>query len=268
MKIEPFELRNANHMDLKAWQSINSNLIVGITTRDGGVSQAPFSKMNLGFHVKDCEEDVLQNRQIIAQQLGIPLTHWVCAEQVHDSLVKKVTKKDSGKGALTHTSAISKADGLYTNELNLLLVSLYADCVPLYFYAPNYNMIGLAHAGWKGTVKQIAQKMIRTWVEKEQIPIDEIYVAVGPSIGSCCYEVDDYVINEVKKLHNHFPVPYKDKGNGKYQLDLKRLNVLLCVEEGINEDQLSVSHYCTSCRNDLFYSFRMMTYIGQMADRK
>ncbi|RBW67365.1 peptidoglycan editing factor PgeF [Bacillus taeanensis] len=263
-------------MDLKEWKKMNQDLTVGITTRNGGVSQSPFTALNLGFHVNDCKEDVLENRKIIANEIGIDLAKWVCAEQVHEPFIERVSKLDAGNGALTHSTAVSNADGLYTNEENLLLVSLYADCVPIYFYAPTYQMIGLAHAGWKGTVKQIAQKMIHIWVKKERIPVEDIFVAVGPSIGSCCYEVDDTVINKVKKLTLRSPFPYRDKGNGKYQLDLKKLNALLCLEEGINEEQLAVSQYCTSCRNDLFYSFRkeqgktgrMMTYIGRINDKK
>ncbi|MDP4553082.1 peptidoglycan editing factor PgeF [Alkalihalobacillus macyae] len=245
-----------------------SNLKAGFTTRRNGVSLAPFSSLNLGFHVPDLAKDVLANRNKLAEDVGIPLDQWAVGEQIHGSALAKVTSNEKGRGTRTHEDAISLVDGLYTDEKDLLLTALYADCVPLYFYAKEAGRVGIAHAGWKGTTKNIAGEMITAW-NKDGIKKEDIQVAIGPSIGKCCYEVDEGVINEVMKVTKNSNGLFEEKANGKYQLDLKEVNKDLLLKSGIKQNHIAVSQYCTSCSN-LFFSHRsengktgrMMGYIG------
>ncbi|WP_240687955.1 peptidoglycan editing factor PgeF [Pseudalkalibacillus hwajinpoensis] len=244
-----------------------SRLTAGFSTRRNGVSLAPFSSLNLGFHVPDHAVDVLANRNKLADDVGIPPEKWVVGEQIHGAALAKVTSNEKGRGTKNHESAISGVDGIYTDEKDILLTALYADCVPLYFYAPEAGRVGIAHAGWKGTTKNIAGEMISAW-NKDGIKNENIQVAIGPSIGKCCYEVDEGVINEVKRVTNSKGL-FDEKENGKYQLDLKEVNKELLLKSGIKENHIVVSHYCTSCSN-LFFSHRsengktgrMMGYIG------
>lgn len=242
--------------------------IAGFSTRRNGVSQTPFSSLNLGFHVPDDEKDVLANRQILADDIGQPLSKWVVGEQIHGSSLVKITSKDQGRGTTDHHDAIPAVDGLYTDDRSVLLTALYADCVPLYFYAPKENRVGLAHAGWKGTTKNIAGEMMEAW-KQDGIKPEDIYVAIGPSIGKCCYEVNDSVIDHVKALCLNTDSLFEQTSNEKYQLDLKSVNRELLLKAGVQRSHLSISHYCTSCSN-LFFSHRrengktgrMMAYIG------
>ncbi len=183
-----------------------------------------------------------------------------------------MTTDHGGKGTTDYQSAIAGTDGLYTEEARLLLALCFADCVPLYFMAPKHGMIGLAHAGWKGTVKNIAGEMVRLWHECEQIPLEDIYVVIGPSIGACCYIVDDRVITRVDRvLEGEEKLPYKQVSIGQYALDLKELNKVLLIKAGIHEEHIDVSGYCTSCADHLFFSHRrdqgktgrMMAFIGR-----
>ncbi|WP_349769290.1 peptidoglycan editing factor PgeF [Bacillus sp. NTK071] len=245
-----------------------SKLKAGFTTRRNGVSQAPFSSLNLGFHVPDHANNVLANRNKLADDVGIPLEQWVVGEQIHGAALARVTLNEKGRGTRSHKDAISQVDGLYTDEKDILLTALYADCVPLYFYAPEVGRVGIAHAGWKGTTKNIAGEMISAWNE-DGIKNENIQVAIGPSIGKCCYEVDEGVINEVSKVTGNSKGLFDEKENGKYQLDLKKVNKELLLKSGIKEYHIVVSQYCTSCSN-LFFSHRsengktgrMMGYIG------
>ncbi|MBF0708366.1 MULTISPECIES: peptidoglycan editing factor PgeF [Bacillaceae] len=246
----------------------NDNLIAGFSTRRNGVSQTPFSSLNLGFHVPDRARDVLINRETLAYDIGQSLDRWIVGEQIHGADIANVTAADKGRGATNHQDAIPKVDGLYTDDPEVLLTALYADCVPLYFYAPAAKRVGIAHAGWKGTTKNIAGEMIRAW-NNDGIQTDDIYAAIGPSIGKCCYEVDDGVIEHIKALVGDQDLFFDEKATGKYQLDLKAVNRELLLRSGIKASQLSVSDYCTSCSN-LFFSHRnengktgrMMAYIG------
>jgi copper oxidase (laccase) domain-containing protein len=100
--------------------------------------------------------------------------------------------------------------------------------------------------------------MVSAWKHNENIDCQDIYAAIGPSIGPCCYIVDDLVINEVERvLDIHDDVnPYQKIGVNQYRLDLKKLNYLLLIKAGIGPDNISVSSFCTSCDSSLFFSHR------------
>lgn len=271
MQDEPFCHHVQEYMEIVHWMKENPRLIAGFSTRLGGISDAPYTCLNVGFHVHDKDQDVLKNRMILAEKLQFPLEDWVVAEQIHKANIKKVEKGDKGKGAFCLEDAIKGADGLYTQTKGILLVSLYADCTPLYFFSPNNEMIGLAHAGWRGTVARIGPKMVQLWNEEEKIELRDIQVVIGPCISQDVYQVDDLVISEVNKLLDPTdPTPYKKVAKGQYQLDLKALNYLLLLKAGLKPQQIKISQYCTFKNNDLFYSHRkesgktgrMMSFIG------
>ncbi|MCI0764571.1 peptidoglycan editing factor PgeF [Bacillus sp. TL12] len=256
---------------LQAWKELG-NITAGFTTKDGGVSTGSFQAMNLGLHVNDTMENVHENRRILADKLQKPLENWICSEQVHDHHVEKVGQGEKGRGIYLYEDGIPNTDGIYTTDRDVCLTSCYADCVPLYFYAPSHGMIGLAHAGWKGTVKEIAKEMIQKW-SAEGISAHEIYVAIGPAIGSCCYVVDDRVLSAAKQAING-PVPYKVISDGQYAIDLKEVNRILCLQAGIKNEHIVVSSLCTSCEEQLFFSHRrdrgktgrMLSFIGFKED--
>ncbi|MDG4655847.1 peptidoglycan editing factor PgeF [Ectobacillus antri] len=262
MNQDPFQYKDGV-LYVSEWEAVTA----GFTTREQGVSTTPYASLNLGLHVEDRQEDVHENRRLLAHKLHFPMHTWICSEQTHANVVQKVTKQDCGKGIYEYKDGIAGTDGIYTNEPDVLLTSCYADCVPLYFYAPSYHLIGLAHAGWKGTVTEIACNMIHKWTQEEGVPLTDIHVAIGPSIGDCCYVVDNRVMDAVKKVVTYKP---KQVENGQYQIDLKTINRLLCLKCGIPEENIIISSYCTSCEEKLFFSHRrdqgktgrMMSFIG------
>lgn len=268
---EPFVQIGRHVLELQAWTEQCPSLVVGFSTKQGGESKHSYEGLNVGLHVKDDPSAVLANRQLIAAELQFPLINWVIGEQVHQAEIAKVTKADKGRGAISHETAIRSVDGLYTMERDLLLASLYADCVPLFFYVPSKQMIGLAHAGWKGTVAEIGPKMIRTFIEKEKAELADIRVAIGPSISQQAYEVNRMVIEKVEVvLPKQLDKVAIKKAEDRYLLDLKEVNKQLLLAAGLKEEQILMSNYCTSSDKDLFYSYRrdeqttgrMMSYIG------
>ncbi|MCT2538047.1 peptidoglycan editing factor PgeF [Aquibacillus koreensis] len=265
--MEPFE--KADERDLliiNEWTKLNEQLIAGITTRHGGVSSAPFRSMNLGFHVPDNHEDVLVNRQIISRQLQIPLEKWVMGQQTHGTSVAIVSDQDAGRGAKNQIDSISGVDGLITNEKGLLCTAMFADCVPVYFFDPKTGWIGIAHAGWRGTVNQIVVQVINSLVEQGS-HLRDVMVVIGPCIGKHAYEVDKNVID-------HIPDSYKPnvvtrKTNGHYLLDLRQLNKDILMDLGLEEKNIAVSQYCTyedqmffSHRRDQGLTGRMLGFVG------
>lgn len=266
---EPFEI---NGEDRLAFTIVDwKELVTGFTTKNGGVSKGEFVSLNLGLHVHDERETVVRNRELVAKSLSFPLRKWVFADQIHSNHIEKVTCDDLGKGTEYYEECIAKADGLYTDEKGIMLALCYADCVPLYFYAPTKGLIGAAHAGWKGSVSDIAGNMVRQWTKNENVHPDEIKVAIGPSIGACCYVVDDYVKDFVDHIIAEIDSkPYVEVSTGQYTLNLKKLNKLLLLQAGIKEENILVSQFCTSCEKEHFFSHRrdqgktgrMLSYIG------
>ncbi|MGD9677897.1 MAG: peptidoglycan editing factor PgeF [Vulcanibacillus sp.] len=257
--MEPMVLVNDNleYFTIPSWTKLNPNLSVGFSTRDGGISKGNFSSMNLALHVEDKNQVVIANRQILCSVINFSFDAWTCAEQVHCNNIEIISEDSRGKGRYSQLDALPKTDGLITNIADILLTSYYADCVPLYFYDPVKSIIGLAHAGWKGTMLKIAQKMVDKFITLYNSNINDIRVVIGPAIGKCCYEVDAMVIEPLRlSMGTLSKDVVTDKGNGKFDLSLKGLNFLILEEAGVISKNIQISSLCTSCNTKLFYSHR------------
>lgn len=268
--MEPFVYDNQSYFSIKNWMEQHPGLVAGITTKKGGSSTGVYENLNLGFHVGDQFDAVCSNRNQVASLLQFPVQHWVGAEQTHDTLIRRISRTDRGKGADSYDHAFKGTDGFYTNEEGVLLTLCYADCVPLFFISPKHKMIGTAHAGWKGTVNEIARKMIEQW-QREGIAPNQIFAAIGPSICEKCYIVNDYVINFVENtLVDVEEKPYNLISVGQYTLDLKKMNKLILLKAGVPEKNIHISKLCSSCDESEFFSHRrdqgqtgrMLSYIG------
>ncbi|WP_248926592.1 peptidoglycan editing factor PgeF [Paenibacillus hamazuiensis] len=266
--MEPFILEKAPNgaelLHITSWAARFPQISAGFTTRRGGVSGEPFTSLNCGLHVSDRPGDVIANREKLAEALGIPAGRATYAEQVHGCDIAVISPADGGKGVYSREEAIQAKDGFITNEPGIFLHALFADCVPLYFYDPVHRAVGLSHAGWKGSVLQIARETVSAMQRAYGSRPSELVAAIGPSIGVCCYEVDDAVIGRVREaLEQTGPSAagnegefYISKGNGKHMLNLQHFNRQIMIKAGILPSNIEVSTLCTSCRTDLFFSHR------------
>ena len=226
----------------------------GFTSKLGGVSDGIYESLNLNFSVGDKHDNVIENYKIIAKALNINFENLVLSSQIHESEIKCVNKSDRGKG-ITQSRDYEGIDGLITNEPEVALVTLYADCVPLFFLDPVKRVVGLAHAGWKGTVKEIGRKMVEKFVNQYRSNKEDILVGIGPSIGDCCYEVGEEVVEQFKgiKASDNNII---SKSNLKYMLDLWSINKDILIESGIKENNIVVTDICTNCNKDYLFSHR------------
>lgn len=272
--MEPFVLKTKEYFSLKEWEVDFPKLVAGFTTKNGGFSQDGFSTLNFGLHVGDSVDNVCQNKQKLSDLIQIETKNWVGAEQTHGINIEKITRAERGRGTSLYSDSIRDTDGFYTSEKGILLTLCYADCVPIYFLDKVSKTIGVAHAGWKGTVHGIVKEMVQKWTSEGIHPKD-ILVAIGPSICENCYIVDDFVIDFVQKiLEDVEKKTYNQIKEGQYQLNLKELNKLLLVQSGVLESNISVTDYCSSCHNTEFFSHRrdngntgrMMSFIGWKED--
>ena len=208
--------------------------------------------LNLALHVGDDPEKVLRNRAKFAEAIGVSADRFTTCAQVHGSKAQVVTEDLIGRGALSFADTIPETDALITNLPNVPLLLFYADCVPVLLADPVTGAIGLAHAGWRGTAAQIAKKTVQAMVESFHVKPENLLGAIGPSIGACCYEVDDAVKEKMPAYHRHFT----DKGNGKYWLDLWAVNRQQLLEAGMIAGRISVAGICTNDNPELFCSYR------------
>lgn len=141
------------------------------------------------------------------------------------------------------------SDGAITDRPGVLLTSMHADCIPLFFYDPVRKAVGMIHSGWKGTVKEIGRLASLKMQEVYGCRPEDMLVHIGPGISHCCFEVDRDVYEMFKE-----PV-YTQKGE-KYYVDLKEYNLRMLMETGIPRENITISDHCTCCEPELFASFR------------
>lgn len=234
----------------------SSNLGVphAFTTRAGGVSSGIYTSLNLGQNVGDDPDNVRRNYEILGRALGFDPARLVQSHQVHGTHVRLVTKEDT----LPPFEPIPyEADGLITSEKDVPLIIFTADCVPILLYDPVGCAIGAVHAGWRGTVSDIAgitvRKMARTFGSNPS----DIRTAIGPCISMCCFETGDDVKAAVTNTLGSEAMRYIAPHNEKYLIDLKGINRLLLEHAGIRSENIEISPECTSCLSDKYWSHRV-----------
>lgn len=270
---EPFRVHQTGdglqYLLFDGWQSLPAcerragmRLNVGFSTRSLPLTTAAFDGLNFALHVGDQPQQVVANRERLAAALDLPLSAWTCAEQVHGNEVFVIREHHKGAGHRSAETAIPGTDGLLTNESDIWLTSFYADCVPLYFFDPDQFVIGVAHAGWRGTANRIAAEMVARMEAEFSSRPDQLLALIGPSIGGCCYEVDELVRNRLLEALelDAYAVPEEVigiiPGTDKYRVDLKRCNQMIMMKAGILPRHIEISQWCTSCQPNLFFSHR------------
>ena len=217
-----------------------------------GESDVVEGTLNLALHVGDDVEKVLRNRKAFAEAMGVDANRFTTCQQVHGSKVVQVTKELVGSGAIDFANTIADTDALITNLPDVPLMLFYADCVPVLLADLETGAIGLAHAGWRGTVANIGAKTLAAMGEVFGTKPENVLAAIGPSIGACCYEVDDFVRDQASGYEEFFA----HKGGGKYQLDLWGMNAKQLQEAGVPVENITISGICTNDNVELFCSYR------------
>ena len=221
------------------------------TTRIGGVSKGDFESLNFGGYTDDDPADVAGNRRRVYEALGISGCTEGFVRQVHEDLVVSIRDRE----VLQEDSfTIQGADGIVTDLPGLLLMTLHADCLPLLFYDRAKKVIAVTHAGWRGTAKRIGSKTVGEMRRSFGSRPEDIIAAIGPGISLCCFEVGPEVPEEFRKTFPQIDECGYQKPNGKYMLDLKKINRIQLEEAGVG--RILVSEYCTKCRGDIFFSHR------------
>lgn len=225
-------------------------VIHAFCTRHGGVSVGPFSSLNTGFLVEDREADVHRNLALIREAFAIPAKRLVLMGQVHGDRIFVL----DGDGP--PPESIPACDGLITDRPGVALGIRTADCVPLLFVDRVRRIIGVAHAGWRGTARGIASKMVDTFENRFSSRAEDLLAAVGPAIGVCCYQVDAPVHDAFSSRPGADGFLHPCPEAGKWMLDLASANRIELMERGVPAENILSAGHCTSCRRELFFSHR------------
>ena len=221
-------------------------------TRRGGISEGNFFSLNFSSREGDSIDNVRQNWRILAKAFNIEVEQFFVVNQVHgDSiLIIDHTVRDF----ISHQSL--QYDAIITDLPGVAIGIKTADCVPIFFVDKVKQIVGVAHAGWKGTALNIVAKVVDTFLEKFSSNVDDIIAAIGPAIGPCCYQVDELVYHAMEPHNNreHFFCPCSQEG--RWFLDLPLANELQIACKGIKRTHIHSTHYCTSCNTGIFYSHR------------
>ena len=251
-------LHNADTVPYLTYNSLSEIKIIrhAFTTRLGGLSEGEYTSMNMAFNRGDDPDRVTENYRRFCKSAGFDFNTLVASAQDHHTFVRAVTKDDIGVG-ITRPRDMESVDALITNERGVTLVTYYADCTPLFFVDTKNKAVGLAHAGWRGTVGRIGEKVIKKMTELYGTDPKDVFAAAGPAISVCCYEVDEPCAAQFLALDDlnteKFVFP---KGGGKYMVDLLETNRQILHAAGVPEENISVSDLCTCCNSDLLWSHR------------
>ncbi|MDK2855047.1 MAG: purine-nucleoside/S-methyl-5-thioadenosine phosphorylase / adenosine deaminase [Bacillota bacterium] len=226
----------------------------GFSTRHGGTSTGAVPGLNLGFKNGDAFE-VLENRRRFLTALGLNPRALVAGRQVHGTRVAEVRAEDAGRGARAWEDGLPATDALITNVPGLPLSVYTADCVPLLFLDPVCPAVAAVHAGWRGSVAGIVPATLAALRVTYGTRPADVLVAIGPSIGPCCYEVDEKVIAPLRDFPFWQEVA-RESRPGHWYLDLWELNRRQLTAAGVPAENIAVSGLCTSCHVEDFYSYR------------
>lgn len=252
------ELHNSGGVQYLTFPSLSAYPFVrhAFSTRAGGVSKNEFSSMNLGFGRGDSEENVLENYRRFCKAAGFEFDSLVSSAQDHHTFIRRVGKEQCGIG-ITKPKDMQSVDGLITDEPGVTLVTHYADCVPIFLLDPVKHAVGLAHAGWRGTVARVASAAVEAMTREFGSRPADMLAGIGPSIGPCCFEVDRPVRDAFAQLTDLHPedLIHNDE-NGKYHIDLWETNRRILVQAGLKASSVTVAEICTKCNADLLFSHR------------
>ncbi|MFK7803858.1 MAG: peptidoglycan editing factor PgeF [Anaerolineae bacterium] len=222
----------------------------GAIARTGGVGRAPFESLNLSSSVPDEAAAVHENRRRAYEAFGRTAETLVHAHLVHDNHVARVTRANHGE-------VIPQVDALITDDPDCGLTMNFADCAPILIYDPIKHAMGLGHAGWAGTVRDIPGAMVVAMQAAFGSNPADLLGAVGPCISVDIYEVGQNVIDAVTAAFpEHVSELLIPQPNGpRPHFDLPKANLINFQRAGV--EQVELSGICTGSRTDLFFSHRV-----------
>jgi polyphenol oxidase len=223
-------------------------LMHAIFTRRGGLSPVPYDSLNVGGFIGDDLDRVIENRKMSFRALGRSVDSIYDVWQVHSAAV--ICTDSHRPAKVPHL----KADAILTDNPAVTLFMRFGDCVPILLFDPVKKVIGIIHAGWQGTVKQMIAAAVKKMVKQYGTRPTDIWAGIGPSIGPHHYEVGPEVITQVKASFGDSAQQLLPTTNGAVQFDLWTANRILLEQAGVH--QIEIAEICTACHLEDWFSHR------------
>ncbi|NSW45966.1 MAG: peptidoglycan editing factor PgeF [Bacteroidales bacterium] len=255
--MKPYIIQRKNHI---AWiefpiLSQFSELVHFSTLRMGGFSNHPQASLNMGFVRTDFTTKVIENRKLVAESLGIPIENMIFSRQTHSDHIAIVSAVDKGKGVFYKPTAIQDNDGYVVSEPLICPVVMTADCVPVFLYDPQNKIASVVHSGWRGTVQHIASKAVDIMVAKGS-HVNNIVAAIGPSAGSCCYQVGEEVLEKFVSAYGTEAYRFFSSPKPPFTVNLWDAIRTSLIRSGLTPKHIAQTDLCTICNPHMFFSAR------------
>ncbi|MGV8121122.1 MAG: peptidoglycan editing factor PgeF [Candidatus Xenobiia bacterium LiM19] len=251
-------IKEKNGISLVAFKNLEDTGLVthGFTTRKGGVSSPPFDSLNMGRTSGDRIEAVHQNRELLGRVLGYLPRESI--ELVHGRDVHVHRE-------ISNTANPVEADAVVTEIAGAPLTIFYADCVPVFILDCKRPAIALVHAGWRGTVANVVGETVEVMRHEYGSSVENCLFAIAPSIGPCCFAVDEDVAAQFLETFKEWKDLMVTTSNKCY-INLWEINKRLIMSKGVPERNVVKASLCTSCNDDMFFSYRRDKRVtGRMA---
>lgn len=235
----------------------------GFSTREGGMSEGPFASLNLHWDKDGCEPDVLENYSRFARGAGLCYEDMVIVNHEHGATVLRLDASHRGRGF--DKPPLPFCDGIITNDPAVALVTSHADCGAFFMYDPVSRSIGMAHAGWKGTLAQIGLTMAQAMTREFGADPANVMAAAGPCICPRCFEVDESLADEFAQVFADPAVKLAGRSgldrsgldrSGKAHVDLPRCAAIQFMRAGILPEHITLMDACTYEDTAHFFSHR------------
>lgn len=217
------------------------------STRQGGVSPAPFSSLNFGASQGDDVSNVEENKHALLNYLNINNYNILLPFQTHSCNIINTNK---------NKTELNCFDGLISNNLNEIIAVKTADCVPILLYDFENKSFAAVHSGWKGTVQHIVTQAVKQMRDDFGSKPEHIVAAIGPSIGPEVYEVGQNVREAFANTFEASEPFFTTKANGKFLLNLWEANKYLLLKSGLKSEHIDIIGLCTFSHPELFFSAR------------
>lgn len=232
-------------------------LVHFVSTREGGLSKGSHSSLNLSLRVEDDTENVKSNRNLLAGVFKVDSNRLIFSSQTHEDKVAVIDQHLFEKTSGERDALLYGVDALVTNLPEVCLCILTADCASIFLYDPVVRAIGIAHAGWKGTVKKIAAATIKTMQEKYGCKPVNMVAAIGPCICGESFEVGEEVATVFEStFSDHRQIVLRKPEWEKPHVDIVEANFRVLLESGIPAKNIETSGICTFQNPDVFFSAR------------
>jgi YfiH family protein len=232
--------------------NLSTHVIGGFTTRNGGVSRQPYNSLNLGPESGDEQAHVEGNRSNFARSFDLAPHQLLTVKQVHG---KDILLIDEPNPDLSHFHNL-EVDAIVTNQRDIVIGILAADCLPLLLWHPHLDIIAAVHVGWRGAANGIIEKTVKTICEHFACQVGDLIAAIGPGIGAHKFEVDRPVRDAFRNGSGFWNQIATETRLGYWQLDLQLSCCLQLEQLGLPQQQIEVAKECTCCHPELFFSYR------------